>query len=107
MMETQKKKGLFCLRLVAWTVNTNIKQTWWMVYMYKSGIWLNSQPLFFCDYLWNISWSGENLGEGIFDVSLADEASKHPDPLEHVDAIQNEDENSVLNAVEDQRGCNF
>ena len=43
----------------------------------------------------------------LFDVSLADEVPKHPDSLEHVDAVQNQDEHSVLSLVEDQRGRYF
>ena len=43
----------------------------------------------------------------LFDVSLADEVPKHPDSLEHVDAVQKEHENSVQSDVEDQRGEYF
>ena len=43
----------------------------------------------------------------LFDVSLADEVPKDPDSLEHVDAVQKEDEYSVQSDVEDQRGEYF
>ena len=55
--------------------------------------------------LWHIGWSGHEVQgfvERIFDVSLTDEVSEHPDSLEHVDAVQKEDEYSVQSNVEHQ-----
>ena len=43
----------------------------------------------------------------LFDVSLADEVPKHPDSLEHVDAVQKDHQHAVLADVEDQGGDNF
>lgn len=64
-------------------------------------------PTNFFLYLCHIGWSGYKVEESIFDVSLANEVTKHPDSLEHIDTVEKEDEYSVLSAVEDQRGSNL
>ena len=64
-------------------------------------------PTNFFLYLCHIGWSGYKVEESIFDVSLANEVPKHPDSLEHIDTVQEEDEHSVQSDVEDQRGEYF
>ena len=57
--------------------------------------------------LWNKGWSGEKIVERVLNISLTDKVPEDPDSLEHVDAVENQDEDSVLSAVEDQRWCDL